>query len=158
MKKLIEMAGEMEVEQQTAVVREEQIRFILGEELELTGTSYWPERTNDAGKLVPASYSGWCNDECFRLLGESADNLNIAAPAWKQGNVPVVARGGQVVVLGTVAGKSVKLQIPKIDEDFIPSYKLNDGHLTGDVDVRAPKVVKFKRKGQDTGAEEVMNS
>jgi len=123
--------------------KQEGPRFVLGETLELSGTSYFPSRMNDKGKMIPAVYSGWHDDHLFRLLGDNADALNEVAPAWKQNNEPVVERGGQVVVLGTVAGKSCRFQ--EETDEYIESYSVNAGHLTGEVDIVAPKPVTFRR-------------
>ena len=145
MEKLNKVNRVVEVEDvaEKAARKPEGPRYILGDKLELSGTSYFPARMNDAGKLIPAVYSGWHDDHLFRLLGENADALNEVAPAWKQNNEPVIERGGQVVILGTVPGKSCRFQ--EETEDYIESYSINAGHLTGEVDVLEPKPITFRR-------------
>jgi len=145
MEKLNKVNRVVEVEDvaEKAARKPEGPRYVLSDKLELSGTSYFPARMNDAGKLIPAVYSGWHDDHLFRLLGENADALNEVAPAWKQNNEPVIERGGQVVVLGTVPGKSCRFQGET--EDYIESYSINAGHLTGEVDVLEPKPITFRR-------------
>ena len=145
MEKLNKVNRVVEVEDvaEKAARKPEGPRYVLGDKLELSGTSYFPARVNDAGKLIPAVYSGWHDDHLFRLLGENADALNEVAPAWKQNNEPVIERGGQVVILGTVPGKSCRFQ--EETEDYIESYSINAGHLTGEVDVLEPKPITFRR-------------
>lgn len=145
MEKLNKVNRVVEVEDvaEKAARKPEGPRYVLGDKLELSGTSYFPARMNDAGKLIPAVYSGWHDDHLFRLLGENADALNEVAPAWKQNNEPVIERGGQVVILGTVPGKSCRFQ--EETEDYIESYSINAGHLTGEVDVLEPKPITFRR-------------
>ena len=157
MKKMMTYAQEMEARNAAAATaetaapkrREQSPRYVLAESLELTGTSYFPERVNEAGKIVPAVYSGWHDDELFRLLGEDASALNEIAPAWKQSNVPVVERGGQVVILGTKPGKSCRYQEPNEEQDFLASFQLNAGHLTGEVDIEGAKPVAFFRRASN---------
>lgn len=145
MEKLNKVNRVVEVEDvaEKAARKPEGPRYVLSDKLELSGTSYFPARMNDAGKLIPAVYSGWHDDHLFRLLGENADALNEVAPAWKQNNEPVIERGGQVVILGTVPGKSCRFQ--EETEDYIESYSINAGHLTGEVDVLEPKPITFRR-------------
>lgn len=117
-------------------------RYVLGEQVELTGTSYFPERVNEKGEVVPAVYSGWHDNLLFRILGENADAINEIAPAWRQGETTDQARGGQVVVLGTHAGTSCRWKNPT--PEYLGSYALTATHLTGAVSIEAPKAIKFK--------------
>ena len=152
MKKLATYKEETEAmvaEQVATTKRTRSPRYVLGDTLELTGTSYFPARLNEKGKPVPAVYSGWVDDELFRILGDDADALNEVAPAWREGDVKHVDRGGQIVVLGTKAGKSCRLQEPGDEQDFIESYSLNAGHLTGEVDIIGANPVKFVRKASN---------
>ncbi len=126
-------------------------RFVLADQLELSGTSFFPERVNEKGKIVPAVYSGWHEDELFRLLGPDAVALNDIAPAWNENKVKHVERGGQIVIVGTKPGKSCRWQEPDYEkgEDFMPSYSLNAGHLTGEVDIEGATPVTFTRKASN---------
>lgn len=119
-------------------------RYILGDKVELTGTSYFPERTNEKGETVPAVYSGWHDNFLFRVLGENADAINAVAPAWRQGEVIHPERGGQVVVLGTNVGTSCRWKNPT--PEYLGSYALTGTHLTGDIEIEEPKAIKFQLK------------
>jgi hypothetical protein len=123
-------------------------RYVLGDRVELTGTSYFPERINEKGETVPAVYSGWHDNFLFRVLGENADAINDIAPAWRQGEVIHPERGGQVVVLGTNPGTSCRWKNPT--PEYLGSYALTATHLNGDVAIEEPKAVKFQLKGAKT--------
>ncbi len=119
-------------------------RYILGDRVELTGTSYFPERLNEKGETVPAVYSGWHDNFLFRVLGENADAINAIAPAWRQGQDVDQTRGGQVVVLGTNPNTSCRWKNPT--PEYLGSYALTGTHLNGEVGIEAPKAIKFKLK------------
>ena len=123
-------------------------RYVLGDRVELTGTSYFPERINEKGETVPAVYSGWHDNFLFRVLGENADAINAIAPAWRQGEAIDQAKGGQVVVLGTHRGTSCRWKNPT--PEYLGSYALTATHLTGEISIEAPKTIKFKLAKPDS--------
>ena len=119
-------------------------RYVLGDKVELTGTSYFPERINEKGETVPAVYSGWHDNLLFRILGENADAINEIAPAWRQGEVVHPERGGQVVALGTITGTSCRWKNPT--PEYLGSYGLTATHLNGEIAIEEPRAVKFQLK------------
>ena len=123
-------------------------RYVLGDKLELTGTTYFPERINDEGEAVPAVYSGWSDNHLFRILGENATAINEIAPAWKQGDATDHSRGGQVVVIGTIPGTSCRWRNPTAD--YLGSYSVTATHMNGEIEIEAPRTITFKLKSKTT--------
>ena len=118
-------------------------RYMLGDKVELTGTTFFPERVNEKGETVPAVYSGWHDNHLFRILGDNAVAVNEIAPAWRQGDSMDQSKGGQVVVIGTIPGTSCRWRNPTAE--YLGSYSLTATHLNGEIDIEEPRTVTFRR-------------